>query len=322
MLEVSRAGQSSATEERKDVKILLIEYAVGTGDKGIIKEGRAMLKTLAHSFTALGHQVYYPAKEEERIPGIAVRGEFFRTVEKLSERCDAALVIAPERDDILYELTSIIEDGTVNLGSPPNAVKNCSDKLKTTNILLSNGIKAPEMIEKEEWRANEEWKKFVLKPRFGCGSKGVMVVSDPQTKKEGSILTRYIEGEEISASLIVGEDEVLPLTVNEQLISIDGGINYLGGIVPYRTERWNEIMSISVETARIMECRGYVGIDIILSDEPYVVDVNPRPTTSIVGIDKAINFELADLILRGKFGGLPPKVEIRGEHKFLLEEFD
>ncbi|VUT24259.1 MAG: Tetrahydromethanopterin:alpha-L-glutamate ligase [Candidatus Methanolliviera sp. GoM_asphalt] len=303
------------------MKILLIEYAVGTGDKGIIKEGRAMLKTLAHNFTALGHQVYYPAKEEERIPGIAVRGEFFRTVEKLSERCDAALVIAPERDDILYELTSIIEDGTVNLGSPPNAVKNCSDKLKTTNILLSNEIKAPEVIDEEEW-INKKEKKFVLKPRFGCGSKGVMVVSDPQTKKEGLILTRYIEGEHISTSLIVGEDEVLPLTVNEQLTSIDGGINYLGGIVPYRTERWNEIMSISVETARIMGCRGYVGIDIILSDEPYIVDVNPRPTTSIIGIDKAINFELADLILRGKFGGLPPKVEIRGEHKFLLEEFD
>ena len=44
--------------------------------------------------------------------------------------------------------------------------------------------------------------------------------------------------------------------------------------------------------------RGYAGIDLVVGDLPRVVDANPRPTTSIVGISKVMREELADLILR------------------------
>jgi len=43
---------------------------------------------------------------------------------------------------------------------------------------------------------------------------------------------------------------------------------------------------------------GRAGIDLIVGDLLRVVDVNPRPTTSIVGIAKVMREELADLILR------------------------
>ncbi|NIV10374.1 MAG: ATP-grasp domain-containing protein, partial [Aliifodinibius sp.] len=40
--------------------------------------------------------------------------------------------------------------------------------------------------------------------------------------------------------------------------------------------------------------RGYVGVDMVLTnDEPVVVEVNPRLTTSYIGLRKVINFNLA-----------------------------
>jgi len=35
-------------------------------------------------------------------------------------------------------------------------------------------------------------------------------------------------------------------------------------------------------------------VDIVLGDMPYVVDVNPRPTTSIIGISRVMNEEIGE----------------------------
>ena len=71
----------------------------------------------------------------------------------------------------------------------------------------------------------------------------------------------------------------------------------------------------------ILHCKGYAGIDFVLDDDgtPYVVDVNPRPTTSIVGTAKVINYEVADLILSAKFGTLPLEEEVKTEGCFTLK---
>lgn len=64
-----------------------------------------------------------------------------------------------------------------------------------------------------------------------------------------------------------------------------------------------------------------MGIDFILGDDgsAHVVEVNPRPTTSIVGIAKVLNYNVADLILRAKFGSLPMPNEVKTEGSFIFE---
>jgi len=54
------------------------------------------------------------------------------------------------------------------------------------------------------------------------------------------------------------------------------------------------------------------GVDIVLADKPYVVDVNPRPTTSLIGITRVMKVQIADLILKSAFGELPQNVEVKG----------
>ncbi|HIE31975.1 MAG TPA: ATP-grasp domain-containing protein [Methanosarcinales archaeon] len=293
------------------MKIMVAEYAVATGDPEIIAEGCAMLRSLVNSFDASGHQVRYPARRQVTgIRGEAVKcTDFERSVEEVARMCDAGIVIAP--DEILADLTRVVEESTVNLGCPSESVRKCADKLVCSQILSDNGIAVPKMA--------DDAGMYVIKPRWGCASEGISVVTEKVEPGDGFIVTEFVSGEHLSASLIIG-DTTLPLTVNKQ--TIETGIGYNGGIVPYQTPRWDEVMDVAAAAARVLGCRGYVGLDIVAGDRLYVVDVNPRPTTSILGIVRVIDHEIGDLLIRARFGELPDAIGINGSFSFTKSDLD
>lgn len=294
------------------MKIMVAEYAVGAGVPEFILEGQAMLGTLLRSFVACGHEVLYPTSGMVLEAGTAVTaGKFEDALEKISKECDAGLVIAP--DEILGDMTQLVEENTFNLGCPSHAVRLCADKLECTRVLEKENIPVPETKGSGEYNGD-----YVIKPRFGCASEGIHK-SSAGILKEGFIATKFIKGEHLSASIITGRTQ-LALTVNRQLIEINDEISYEGGIVPYYCDRNDEIIAVAKKTAKVLGCRGYAGVDIVLGDEPYVVDVNPRPTTSIIGISRVMEEEIADLMLRAGFGELPDLVKITGSFKFTKKE--
>jgi predicted ATP-grasp superfamily ATP-dependent carboligase len=294
------------------MKILVAEYAVGAGIDEYMLEGRAMLGTLVRSFVAGGHEVLYPSAGTIIDSGTAVEtGRFKETLALLSKKCDAGLVIAP--DEILGDLTEIIEENTTNLGCPSDSVRLCADKLKSTRKLAKENIPVPLTIGEGEYDGD-----FVIKPRFGCASEGIHI-SKKGILKDGFIATEFINGEHLSASVITGKTQLL-LTVNRQLIKIGDKISYEGCMVPYLCDREEEIADIAKKTTQTLGCRGYAGVDIVLADKPYVVDVNPRPTTSLIGITRVMKAQIADLILKSAFGELPQNVEVNGCFTFKKDE--
>jgi predicted ATP-grasp superfamily ATP-dependent carboligase len=46
--------------------------------------------------------------------------------------------------------------------------------------------------------------------------------------------------------------------------------------------------------------------------------VNPRPTTSLVGIARILNYNIAELLVRAKLGTLPSAAEIRTEGRYVF----
>ena len=294
------------------MKILIAEYAVGEGIHEFMLEGRAMLGTLVRSFVNCGHEVLYPTSGIILPEGTAVKSEKLEiTIKRLTEQCDAGLVIAP--DELLGDLTEIVEDNTANLGCPSESVRLCADKLECTRKLERENIPVPETIGSGEYNGD-----YVVKPRFGCASEGVYK-SKKGILKEGFVATRFIDGEHLSVSVITGKTQ-LPLTVNKQLIEINDEISYKGAIVPYYCERNAELIETGKKTLKVLGCRGYAGVDIVLGDRSYVVDVNPRPTTSLIGISRVLDVEIADLILKSRFGELPDSVDVNGSVTFKKEE--
>ncbi len=298
------------------MRILVAEYASALGLGGTCEpEGRAMLAALVRSFVNCGHEVVYPTSG----PMIgAGRGYIVDRPEEFEEileavKVDAGLLIAP--DGLQPRLLKIMENNTVNLGSSPDTARICADKLRCTSVLSAAGVPVAEIVAFPE-PCDKGCHRYVVKPRMGCGSEGVRITSFVQAGST-EIVTRYYEGLHLSASFIVGKEGFLPLTINRQLIEFEGeSMSYQGSQVPYRTPRADEIWDAARKAARALGLRGYAGIDFVLGDLPRAVDVNARPTTSIIGITRVMREEIGELMLAARFGGMPKKVRVDGEYIF------
>jgi len=285
------------------MKVLLAEYTT-FHDPGLALEGAAMFGVLAGSFSRIGYEVVTPRS-----------GELDRELERLAPDCDAGLVIAP--DHLLFGFTRILEEQTRNLGCSSLVAAVCADKVRTGQILARHGVAVP-----ETGGAGLR----VVKPVHGCGARGVRITEEPPGEDE--FAQRYIEGEHLSASLVgsmnVGEACLyysgrppLVLALNRQLVELEGGaFRYLGGETPVEHPRGEELLAAARKAVTVLGCQGYAGVDMVAGDRVYVVDVNPRITTSIVGITAVMEEEIAEILVAASQGGGPERVHLRGRVRF------
>ncbi len=280
--------------------ILVAEYASALGMGGTCElEGRAMLSTLVESFERSGHNVAYPTHGPRIKAGNYIlvddQAEFEVLLETL--KVDACLLIAP--DDLQPCFLETLERRTLNLGSSPGAARLCADKLLCTQALVRAGVPVAEIVDRPD-PVEKGCHLYVVKPRTGCGSEGVRIASFVRAGPD-EIVTRYHEGLHLSASFIVGREGFLPLTINRQLIKFEGeGMSYQGSQVPYNTPRADEIWAEARKAAAALGLAGYAGIDFVLGERPWAVDVNARPTTSIIGIARVMKEEIGELILQAR----------------------
>lgn len=255
------------------MKVFLFEYATHSGvdDPSLLIEGLGMFKALYEGFSKFSE----------------VHSSFNNL-----EKSDYALVIAPEKDYILLNLTKIIEKtGVPNLGSSTKALEITSDKW-----LLYNKLKGKVNVPKTSLKPLEP--PFIVKPRVSCGCDGIMFADNVP---EGYIAQQFIKGLDLSVSLLVG-DEIKVLSVNRQIIE---AFEYKGAIVPFDIEEKEEVIN---EAIKAVECIkglfGYVGVDIVLSTDgvPYIIEINARITTPVVLFDDVYGMNLAELLIKNYEG--------------------
>jgi len=286
------------------MKVLLAEYTT-FHDPLLAPEGAAMLDVLKQSFERCGHEVISP-----------VTRDFGSEIERLAPCCEMGLVIAP--DNLLPGFTMILEQHTHNIGCGSMNAALCANKVRTAKILRSHQVPVPDEIIAG---------KRVIKPVNGCGAQGVRLSDGPAGKGEFS--QKFIDGEHFSVSLVashvVGEaclyfsgNPPLALAVNRQFIGIgaDGMFSYHGGETPVHPSREAEIVETAGKVVGVLGCQGYCGVDVVVADQVYVVDVNPRITTSIVGIAACMKEEIADILIAASKGTAPGTVHLAGSVRF------
>jgi len=285
------------------MKALLAEYSI-IHEPALAPEGKAMLDVLTGSFERCGHEAVVP------------EGNNFETeLTRLAPQCDIGLVIAP--DHLLARFTRILEQHTHNLGCGSMNAALCAHKLKTGRILAAHSIPVPgEVLTGQK----------VVKPVMGCGAVGVRLTTDLPGEDEFG--QQFIEGDHLSVSLIAGRvvgeaclyfsgKPPLPLALNRQDIRMEGGrFEYLGGETPIDHPRFEEIVEVARTTVGVLGCQGYAGVDVVVADRVYVVDVNPRMTTSLIGIAAVMKEEIADLLIAASHGHLPERVHLSGHVRF------
>lgn len=286
------------------MKAFLAEYSV-CNDPELAPEGAAMLAAISGSFARCGYDVVMPEEPD-----------FEGEIRRLAPGCDVGLVIAP--DHLIFRYTHLLEQFTHNIGCGSMNAAVCANKQRTAAILARHGIAVPP--DAGEGRR-------VVKPIMGCGAQGVRLTDEEPGA--GEFAQAYLEGETLSVSLVGSRvtgnvceyysgNPPLLLAINRQEIVVDGDGNfrYLGGETPVHPDREEEIVSTAIRAMNVLGCQGYAGIDIIAGDRIYVVDVNPRPTTSLVGIAEVMEEEIADILVAASHGEAPAEVHLSGRVRF------
>ncbi|MDD2778019.1 MAG: ATP-grasp domain-containing protein [Methanocellales archaeon] len=320
------------------MKIFVFEYvsAGGLGETPLLTEGYAMLKSICGSLSSAGHEVHTLlcpkiSKLGIRPPADKIETYFsLQDVEKILPHVDACIPIAP--DNLLYDLTKMIEAKTSIIGCPSKSILSCSNKDETYRIIskMSRYFEVPdyaalplEVYPVLEY-CNEIGFPVVIKPVDGAGCEGISVV-DSKEGLEGAIkkvsdvsmakkliAQKFCEGEPMSCSLICSQSRVLPISMNSQRIKISGSnISYLGGISPYPCAHQEEIFEESKAIAQKLELFGFVGMDLLVSgDRIYFMEINPRVTTSFIALSNVM--QMGELLVDCLEDALPSSVNLNG----------
>ncbi len=254
----------------------------------------------------------------------------------LLARSDAALVIAPETDGILAGLNATVEIAGIQLlGSSVAAVAATGDKAASYELFRRAGLPTPLTravgFAAAQRAAGEMGYPLVAKPADGVGCEGVCLVAGPDelgqalallrhaTRREEILLQTFVAGTHASVSLLVSEGRSLPLSLNGQEIVAGCPFAYQGGTVPLihpAAERAFVVARTAV--GLVPGLLGYVGVDLVLTqEEAFLIEINPRLTTSYVGLRQVLQLNLARAIWDAcRRGTLPQDVRLAGQVTF------
>jgi predicted ATP-grasp superfamily ATP-dependent carboligase len=289
--------------------LLIHEWVTGGGLAGQAlppswaAEGRAMRRAIAGDFAAVpGVRVVVTLDArfpEEPGPWSTIPvgpGEEEATLRRLATEADYTVLIAPETDGILAERTRSIETAGVRaLGSSPEAVTLAGDKLRLGCALADRGIATPpcrEVVPRLGLPTDFPYP-AVLKPIDGAGAQDTYLIPaaaacpEPARAMPTALLQPLVAGVPHSASFLVGRDgRARLIAAGLQHIAIDDGrFTYRGGTLPVVPHGVAEGPRRAVEA--IPGLCGYVGVDYLWDDatqQATVLEINPRPTTSYVGL--------------------------------------
>lgn len=173
-------------------------------------------------------------------------------------------------------------------------------------------------------------KRFILKPRYGAGGYGLRIFNEQEivdcTEEldwDMWILQEFIDGENLSASVLSTPNEAQTIFTSTQIIGDDTlgqkePFGYCGNIVPYQADPENstgnledkKISEMATKVVSHLSLIGSNGVDLINSDgELYVIEVNPRVQGTWECGELSLNLNMAQAHLeacQGQLRELPP----------------
>ena len=313
------------------MRLFITEFISGGGlanhplPAGLKQEGLMMLKSLiddslqiqgCNVLTTLDSRIQL---ENANVGHIYINDsrDYLEQVQVLAKNADLTWVIAPETEGTL---ASIIENLTKQdihtLNSDIKSILISGDKLACGDVMQTAGIPTPTVFLQNDLQTFPD--KVVVKPRYGVGSEDLQIYANGNEalavikEYERWVVQPYIRGEHRSMSLLCqqGKAKILSCNIQEMVgfpkLRLAKCIVNAFPVSP-------ELESLAEDIAQALPglC-GYVGVDfVVTNNENVVVDVNPRLTTSYIGLAKALNQNPAQLCIDvGLNNKLPDRIEV------------
>jgi predicted ATP-grasp superfamily ATP-dependent carboligase len=304
----------------------------------LASEGRLMLSALLdnlRSHAGNGNGIDVLVMLDSRVNG-SINTDGFDTVVispeqnsheefvRLARLCDAVWPIAPEFDGILQALCQVVELlGKKLLTSPACAVSVTGNKFKTYQHLKQYHIATvpTRMFTGATWDSNSDVQhltqelaqlssanptQWLVKPVDGVGCTDSYILTDQHDfeqmylRKGDYVIQPHIQGKKTSLSCLFKEGIGWLLCANLQHFKIVNQQYQLSKIiVNYDVDLSGYQTLVNNIAHALPELWGYVGIDLIETPEQlFVLEINPRLTTSFVGINAALGINVAENILQ------------------------
>ncbi len=320
------------------MRILLYEFITGGGmysvdpteapSGSLLREGAAMIRALANDFAEIqGTQVV--VFQDERLDDIGFADatevisigsaeQELRQLASLANAADWTIVIAPEFNNLLLNRVRHVEQAAGRMLSPGSTTVGIAhDKHAILCELERCGVATPrgQLFHSVMQLPQDLSYPVVVKPLHGAGSQGIRLVVSPDSSidlvtSEEYRVEEYCPGIPASVSVLCGPDRHVVLPAVSQQLSTDGTFGYLGGSLPLSSELADRATNLaSAVTRALPDTVGFIGIDIVLAEDidgsDVVIEVNPRLTTSYVGLRELATCNLAQAMLDVAQGNAP-----------------
>ena len=310
------------------MKILVFEYITGGGlareelPESLAREGSLMLKALIDELVVLPSVKLtvlldwrcntMDLPQTIQIIRVSAEQSVYDLLPAHIETSDLVWPIAPEMESQLLNISKLVENKSKRLlNSSSESVAICSDKLATIQVLKKNKFSSIIDGQQLDEFSQEFIGHWVIKPKDGVGCVDCFLVSSKKEFKQlikqindpsNYIIQPYIKGESLSLSCLFKNGVAWLLCCNKQLVSIKQGKFELKAcqvnIIMKNRVVYQQLINQVAEA--IPGLWGYVGIDIIQPEhgQALIVEINPRLTTSYVGIHQALGINVAETVIK------------------------
>jgi len=314
------------TSKRLAIKVLVFEYITGGGlsqeeiPASLAKEGMLMMQAIIDELTD-NASIVITVLVDYRFKNIQLASNVnivfvhehqcvYQLLPSLLDIVDFIWPVAPEMDGELVKLTQLIEKkDVVLLNSSSAAITVCSDKLVTSNTLKEAGLDVIESMQWDQFSQNYP-APWVIKSKYGVGCLDNYFIANKEqlikiTKridnKKDYVIQPYIKGKVLSLSCLFKQGKAWLLCCNKQDVVINKGQFELKACIVNISDDNNDLYQKIIDqvASSIPGLFAYVGIDIILTENnvPMILEINPRLTTSYVGINQAIGYNVANAVI-------------------------
>ena len=298
----------------------------------LAKEGALMRDALLCDLSELNQYQLITMHDARLQPSVYAKntmavatGDFLKVFKKALKQADLVWIIAPETDGILLELTALClaaeddEDGAIFLGCGYDASLVATSKTLSFEALQAADIHTLPVFGGEDLMQQAfldamsglNVTKWVAKPEDGAGCDGIRVFDSladlRDWLKQDEQYLRYLaqpfqQGITASFAMICRDGKGWLLSCNQQHIQYDDSRFKLTGIsVNGMQTYWQRFETLARKIAKMLpDALGYIGVDVIIepeSDRIFVIDINPRLTSSYAGLREAIGHNPARIIL-------------------------
>ena len=299
----------------------------------VLSEAYGMVRSVISDFKTAGHDVtmlmdsrlkrFNPPNDALHTVWVSAPDEFWMKLKEHSGVADAVYVIAPESGQMLEKLVETVEvSGGTSLNCGVDAIKHVSNKMTFYEIMKKTGLKVPETVLLDVNEKNSDVRRLVeelgyplvFKPLDGVSCSGLSVVRDgtgvdgairkvaQESTRKQFVAQKLIDGKAASACVFSSGKEAVAVTLNRQFVTLappDEESKYYGGVVPFNHVLGNEALMVAQRAVEAVKgLKGYVGVDLVLTDETaFVMEVNPRLTASYIGLRHVVDFNPAEAIV-------------------------